>query len=125
MNCKDCLHYDVCSDFWDTFALRSIDNEFSCVMFSDKSEWVHLPCKCGDKIFMSVGNIEDGTAFVDEGKVISVIYEHTGIWIYARYESGFSYQHKFGCGDYFFTKAEAEKALEESRKEDENGRAIM
>ena len=103
MNCKYCVHYEAC--YYHDFE--------ECKWFKDKSEWVHLPCKCGDKIFMIVGNIEDGTAFVDEGKVISVIYEHTGIWIYARYECGLSYHHKFGCGDCFFTIAEAEKALEE------------
>ena len=103
MNCKYCVHYEAC--YYHDFE--------ECKWFKDKSEWVHLPCKCGDKIFMIVGNIEDGTAFVDEGKVISVIYEHTGMWIYARYESGLSYHHKFGCGDCFFTIAEAEKALEE------------
>lgn len=74
------------------------------------------PCKYGDKIFMIVGDIEAGNAFVDEGKVISVTYEHTGVWIYARYECGLSYHHKFGCGDCFFTREEAEKTLKE-RKE--------
>ena len=65
---------------------------------------------------MIVGDIDAGTAFVDEGKVISVIYECTGVWISARYECGLFYHHKFGSGDYFFTIAEAEKALAE-RKE--------
>ena len=67
---------------------------------------------------MIVGNIEAGTAFVDEGKVISITYGHEGVWIYARYECGVSYHHDFGREDCFFTRAEAEKALE-GRKEDD------
>ena len=112
MNCKDCLHFDVC-----LLGARVNGAAGACPNFNNKSEWVHLPCKCCDKIFMIIENIEAGTAFVDEGKVISVTYEHTGVWIYAIYECGLSYHHKFGCGDCFFTIAEAEKALEDMRKE--------
>lgn len=119
MNCKDCLHYEVCESYSKRESLATLYCAEECPVFTNKSEWVHLPCKCGDKIFMIVGDIEAGTAFVDEGKVISVTYEHTGVWIYARYECGLSYHHKFGCGDCFFTIAEAEKALKDSRKEDE------
>lgn len=75
MTCKDCLHYDVCSDFWDTFALGSIDNEFSCVMFSDKSEWVHLQCKKGDVLERKGDRCEVyhwnvlATAFTEDNKL--------------------------------------------------------
>ena len=112
--CKDCLHYDLC----DCAGEYQYPDGY-CKFFTDKSEWVHLPCKIGDKIFMIVEDIESGTAFVDEGKVISVTYGHIGVWIYARYKRGVSYHHKVGCGDCFFTIAEAEKALEDRRKENE------
>ena len=116
MNCRDCLHYEVCESISKRESLATLYCAEECPCFKDKSDWAHLPCKCGDKIFMIVGDLETGTAFVDEGKVISVTYEHTGVWIYARYGSGLSYHHKFGCGDCFFHKEEAEKALAE-RKE--------
>ena len=122
MKCTDCLYYEACQSWirhgtalWDDFHYSVED----CPFYEDKSSFVELPFKAGDKIFMIVGDIEAGTAFVDEGKVISVTYEHTGVWIYARYERGVSYHHKFGCGDCFFTIAEAEKVLEDMRKEDE------
>ena len=38
MNCKDCLHYEVCCS----------NGSAECEWFKDKSEWVHLPCKNGD-----------------------------------------------------------------------------
>ena len=117
MTCKDCLHYEACNKFiWREMMLLESVADFVCGDYKDKSRFVELPCKAGDKIFMIVGDIDAGTAFVDEGKVISVIYECTGVWISARYECGLFYHHKFGSGDYFFTIAEAEKALAE-RKE--------
>ena len=125
MTCKDCPHYEACKGTYmnvsEYKSITDFDSEhyadiYHCPDFADKSEWVHLPCTAGDKIFMIVVDIEAGTAFVDEGKVISVIYECTGVWISARYECGLFYHHKFGSGDYFFTIAEAEKALAE-RKE--------
>lgn len=39
MNCKDCFHYKMC-DYGRIGRL--------CSDFTDKSEWVHLPCKKGD-----------------------------------------------------------------------------
>lgn len=123
MNCKDCLFYDFCIDCND-FDERGNPIKYNrceweeCECFKDKSRFVELPCKVGDKIFMIVGDIKEGTACVDEGTVVSVTYEQYATWIYARYEYGLHYYHKFGCGDYFFTKEEAEKALADKRKED-------
>jgi len=43
--CKDCLHYDGCH-------LEKTETRYEyggCPAFTDKSEWVRLPCKVGDK----------------------------------------------------------------------------
>ena len=41
MNCKDCIHQIACFDW-----CRGFGQEAElCEHFSDKSEWVHLPCK--------------------------------------------------------------------------------
>ena len=42
MVCKDCLHYKMC-DYGRIGRL--------CSDFTDKSEWVHLPCKVGDTVY--------------------------------------------------------------------------
>lgn len=59
MTCKDCLHYeahkhffrsaDYEKDFDDYF--KDIDIEYKCPEFTDRSEWVHLPCKVGDTVY--------------------------------------------------------------------------
>ena len=59
MTCKDCLHYeahkhffrseDYEKDFDDYFKDKHIENK--CPEFTDRSEWVHLPCKVGDTVY--------------------------------------------------------------------------
>lgn len=43
MTCKDCLHYEACFDYEEYAS--------SCKNFTDRSEWVHLPCKVGDTVY--------------------------------------------------------------------------
>lgn len=60
MTCKDCLHYEACKGTYFTFEpitnKDSFDSEhyadvYDCSDFTDRSEWVHLPCKVGDTIY--------------------------------------------------------------------------
>ncbi len=51
MTCKDCLHYEACKgtyDILDATCSGEFDyEEFarSCKYFTNRSEWVHLPCR--------------------------------------------------------------------------------
>lgn len=60
MNCKDCIHYDVCEDNLKYIQERFLkgltfgkseftDGEF-CNHFKDKSRIVELPCKVGETV---------------------------------------------------------------------------
>lgn len=59
MTCKDCLHYEshkhffnspnYKKDFDDYF--KDKDIEHKCPEFTNRSEWVHLPCKVGDDVY--------------------------------------------------------------------------
>lgn len=59
MTCKDCLHYEACKGVYDDVVdnnyIRNFDYEDyeirGCVHFTDRSEWLHLPCKVGDTVF--------------------------------------------------------------------------
>lgn len=61
MNCQDCLHYEACKGTYFTFNKQmtdkdSFDNEhyadvYNCPDFTNRSEWVHLPCKEGDILY--------------------------------------------------------------------------
>lgn len=52
MNCKDCLHYSVCQY---RRGHEMFPTGYPCSTFADRSEWVHLPCKVGDKIYQTDG----------------------------------------------------------------------
>lgn len=56
MTCKDCLHYDVCKmiDFKMEYYNKSqleCETEM-CDKFQDKSKFIELPCKVGDKVYV-------------------------------------------------------------------------
>lgn len=55
MTCKDCIHYEVCyenSDGMDMYALmQSKKVETFCKHFKDKSRYIELSCKVGDKVY--------------------------------------------------------------------------
>lgn len=55
MTCKDCIHYDVCSDFMQYRAdWNKHHNEVDkvCDNFKDKSRFSELPCKVGDAVYI-------------------------------------------------------------------------
>ncbi len=95
MNCKDCLHYEVCESYSKRESLATLYCAEECPGFTNKSEWVHLPCKNGDVL------IRNGIRCkVDHWNVIA---------------TAFTEDEK--CR--LFGIEEAEKALKNMRKEDE------
>lgn len=83
-----------------------------CEKIIEKNQWVHLPCKVGDKIFTII-ECDESDNFVADGRVNSISWDGANWWIYARYNCGLKYYHKVGDNNYFFTKKEAEKTLKE------------
>ena len=52
--CIDCLHYNIC-----TFGKRDIINAFGvCPFYTDRSEWVHLPCVAMVEQFIKDGKFD-------------------------------------------------------------------
>lgn len=78
------------------------------------------PCKVGDKAYHLTGidtRKELDLTDIFEGKVCSISKQEDGIWIYCRYNNGLTYwytERDIGR-KLFFTREEAEKALEETR----------
>ena len=48
MNCKDCLHYEVRESYSKRESLATLYCAEECPGFTDKFEWVYLPCNVGD-----------------------------------------------------------------------------
>lgn len=59
--CKECIHYDICIN---RIRYHADENEFTgkeltdmdkaCKRFKDKSKFIELPCKVGDKVYQIV-----------------------------------------------------------------------
>ena len=52
MTCKDCLHYEVCESYSKRESLATLYCAEECPCFTDKSEWVHLPCKVNSTVYI-------------------------------------------------------------------------
>ena len=125
MTCKDCLHYELCR--YNTFQEAhyfgkdkeiyiTIDNNLPCKYFTDRSEWVHLPCKVGDKLYEITSR-----KTISEYQVTAIRIESFGIFIDWEITQGFvdRYISDMPAGEIgktvFLTREEVEKALEEKK----------
>lgn len=55
MNCKDCLYYSRCVELYEAAGFFFDYEKSCCKQFSERSEWIHLPCKVGDQVFVVYG----------------------------------------------------------------------
>lgn len=110
--CKDCLHYEACC-YWLSKEKKHLncDEGFICDNFTARSEWVHLPCKVGDKVYYLWKNCGSGVWDIQETSVYSIMLFDDGVKIYISPSCGFTKNEK----RLFFTREEAEKALEEKK----------
>ena len=126
MTCKDCLHYELCR--YNTYQEAhyfgkakeiyiTIDNNSPCKYFTNRSEWVHLPCKVGDTIYkLWYGPCHLGETYpdsygcdgcYDECDIKKVITEYKVPSLRFIIDELMN-----GSCVYYLTRKEAEKALE-------------
>ena len=122
MTCKDCLHYEACTDMIEslghTLGGDGPNAEKRCKCFTDRSEWVHFPCAIGKTVYR-----------VMRDKRINKPYEYKviGFWYSADEQCNNAYLVRYVNGVFessmsipfsefgqivFLTREEAEKALE-------------
>ena len=105
MTCKECIHQTACLDW-----CRGFGQEAElCEHFSDKAEWVHLPCNVGDRVFTIVIIGGEYSVVADRVHALKIstenIYAETNWYV----EGG-----KIGY-NVFLTQEDAENALEERK----------
>jgi hypothetical protein len=120
--CIDCLHYEACKGTYytakgcDNIALYDFDGEMyadsGCEDFTDRSEWVHLPCKVGDKVWYITGI---GNNLIKPAIVKEIIIDGKGIKDLYVCDNGHNFERSFDI--FYLTYKEAEKALEEMKSE--------
>lgn len=105
MTCKDCIHNEACQNqvprtFWDSETFYD-----GCKYFKDKSLFIELPCKVGDKVYELTTSEE-----IEQRKVKDIIYDNEGFRL--RLEPYFSYEYYLN-ETVFLTHSEAAQALKE------------
>ena len=103
MKCENCIHYEICDCLGNTFE--------NCEYFKDKSLFVELPCKVGDKMYFVCGSN------IAEYEVYKIEYDLVFFRLYGE-NPNYVIEHREFVGMYpnpsqtiFFTKEEAEKKL--------------
>lgn len=114
MTCKDCLYYEACVNHYTQGQLTMINGD--CSTFTDRSEWVHLPCKAGDTLYEITSRNT-----ISEYEVTAIRIELFNVFIDWKLTQGFvdRYISDMPTGEIgktvFLTREEAEKALEEKK----------
>lgn len=104
-DCKNCIHYSLCNyEEICHYDIDNIKNAKDCSFFQDRSRFVELPIKPGEKVFYFdvAGNIYEST-------VTQLIYGATGFLI----DSDVMFNSNLIGERFFFTKEAAERALKE------------
>lgn len=113
--CRDCLHWEVCREYVTRLAaargvdlgtteLEQIFDSDDCDHFQDRSRFVELPIKPGEKIFYF-----DTAGRIYESTVTQLVYGATGFLI----DSDVMFDSNLIGERFFLTREEAEKALKE------------
>lgn len=100
MTCKDCLHYQMC--------IYSGGNK-RCPCFTDRSEWVKLPCNIGKTVY-----------FIRNSKIIEtavekIVIKKTGTYLKLSCNAMYETSCKSIGKTVFFDQKGAEKTLEEKK----------
>lgn len=98
-SCKDCLYYQMC--------IYSSGNK-RCPCFTDRSEWLHLPCKVGDKVWYITGI---GNKLIKPAIVKEIIIDSKGIKDLYVCGNGYNFERSFDI--FYLTYKEAKKHLED------------
>lgn len=113
-SCKDCLHYEACLQCHSPSVGWSENDGEWCKCFTSIFEWVHLPCRVGDIIYCFAPCFD--TDHHPKLKVVEkeIIELKTIATVF-----GLNFDIYSIGKTIFLNREEAEKALEDMRKEDE------
>ena len=117
MTCKDCIHYDLCRSYsriqlgWHGNSVHYVENiEEICKDFKDRSRFVELPIKPGEKVFYF-----DTEGRIYETTVTQLVYGASGFLI----DSDVMFDSHLMGDRFFSTREEAERALKLKEREND------
>ena len=107
MTCKDCLHYEICEAYSPRDSYATLHCAEECVCFTDRSEWVHLPCNIGKTAYFIRNNK------IIETSVEKIVIKKNGIYLKLSCNAMYETSCKSIGKTVFLTREEAENALKE------------
>ena len=119
MNCRDCLHFKACYEMATANGAEEFNTLFAnkCESFTDRSEWVHLPCRLNlpEELYRYMFDNDNNKIIVKckVGKITG--YGFTLVHYLDGREWNYTYD-RIG-ESVFLTREEAEKALENKNYE--------
>ena len=106
--CENCYHYHTCD------LQYRLEDYQECKYYKNKSLIVELPCRASDKVYILIDESEKfGGTYIKEVSTAGRIW--TDRCYYDSYDTG---------GMLFFSREEAEKALEEREEREKNGNEV-
>jgi len=105
--CADCIHDEICETLWQK---NNIPKLFACLCgcFKEKSRYIELPCKVGDKVYLPClndwGDIENYT-------ITEFVLDNDGLLFVVDDEDRETHPIEEIGTDVFLTKEEAEQAI--------------
>ena len=122
MKCEDCIHYEVC--MYVNAKAVEVTRAENCKLFASKSRFVELPCKVGDTVYRLWSAGKYGKSIAEfEVKHIDIDYlPEIEIAMLKTKKNGGTYwfaKQKDIGETVFFTREEAEAALEKMKGKSE------
>lgn len=110
--CENCYHYEACLNSLSENKVLNNTEVFACEHYKDKSLIVELPCRVGDKVYRinALGKIEECTVeeiCINAFNNLAVLRRTKGN------RSNIGSYLKYIGKTVFFSREEAERALEE------------
>lgn len=114
MTCKDCISYEACKFYNKNLPEEYDPIEWQCDNFKDKSRYIELPCKIGDKVYyLSIERAVPLTYKIVEGEVLNYNINRYGIFDVKIRQLNSDYIFRTSIDKIFLSKDEAEVKLKE------------
>lgn len=117
MTCKNCIYKEACNQHLD-----EINNpKFTCATFKDRSKFIELPCKLGDRLYAinGKGEIKSWEIICIRAIKSSIQWnpEHIEYTVGCRESKGIMWIHLDKTKNVYFSLEESEQALKEREQE--------
>lgn len=116
--CENCYHARACLNSLSENKGLNNTESFVCEHYKDKSLIVELPCRVGDVLFTTEYDCDSNSSYIEKIECISIEIHDCGISIYCKsIERNYdTYVPEDFGKTVFISREEAERALEESEK---------